>query len=350
MKWKFWQRETREADYTATLISALLGAAAEGAAAHTALGALEAAAGFYGTAAAAADVDGGRGVVTRQFRHLVLRDLVRRGNSVWLLEVQGGRLHVLPVRSWDVNGGPDPESWTYRLDVAGPSVQVTRVRPAAGVLHFVWSPDSVRPWAGVSPLAACPATAGLAAGIERQLSNEANAPTGYLLPVPQEPQGNAPDGRLATLTGLLKDLKGRAGLVETVAGGWNQGPDAKPQRDWKQSRFGMDPPAQLAELRTQLCATIYEACGLGALLSSTTDGTLARENYRRWAHACLKPRLELIGDELAAKLDAPVRFDLTDLWASDWLGRVNAVRNLARAEGMADRAAALADRLGLEAA
>ena len=42
---------------------------------------------------------------------------------------------LVPAGSWDVRGGWDPESWWYRLDLFGPSGNVSRLVPSASVVH-----------------------------------------------------------------------------------------------------------------------------------------------------------------------------------------------------------------------
>ena len=49
-----------------------------------------------------------------------LRNLLVRGESVHLIEVDRAGLRLVPVGSWDISGGALPESWMYRVDVFGP--------------------------------------------------------------------------------------------------------------------------------------------------------------------------------------------------------------------------------------
>ena len=86
-------------------------------------------------------------------RALIARDLIRRGESVHLIEVRrGGVVGLVPAGSWDVRGGWDPESWWYRLDLFGP----VRERVPVGSLRrrrctARYAVDPARPWWGVSP-------------------------------------------------------------------------------------------------------------------------------------------------------------------------------------------------------
>ena len=91
--------------------------------------AVEAAAGFYSRALAAAVVRGAGvagSALTPSVLALVARDLIRRGESIFLMEIEAGALVLRPAGSWDVRGGPRESSYWYRLDLFGPSGNETR--------------------------------------------------------------------------------------------------------------------------------------------------------------------------------------------------------------------------------
>ena len=55
-------------------------------------------------------------------------------------------LALIPASNWDVEGrGPDPATWRYRVYLNGPSGTTVAMRPAAGVVHAVYSVDPARP-------------------------------------------------------------------------------------------------------------------------------------------------------------------------------------------------------------
>ena len=94
--------------------------------------AVEAAAGFYSRALAAAVVRGAGvagSALTPSVLALVARDLIRRGESIFLMEIEAGALVLRPAGSWDVRGGPRESSYWYRLDLFGPSGNETRFVP-----------------------------------------------------------------------------------------------------------------------------------------------------------------------------------------------------------------------------
>ena len=123
MKWP-WKSEKRNDSYTDALVSLLQQGAGGGTgAAASATGALEAASGLVQRCFQAAEISGpahavqalGPGTLGQ-----IGRALIRQGEAVYFMDVQAGRLILLPAQSWDVFGAAHPDSWTYRLTLAGP--------------------------------------------------------------------------------------------------------------------------------------------------------------------------------------------------------------------------------------
>ena len=67
---------------------------------------------------------------------MVGRAIVRRGECIFLIDVDADGLRLTPATSWEVTGGPEPESWTYRLQLAGPSRTRNASRPPPGLSTF----------------------------------------------------------------------------------------------------------------------------------------------------------------------------------------------------------------------
>ena len=101
---------------------------------------------------------------------MIGRQLLMRGNSVWL--VDDGRV-TLPAAHWDISGGSDPALWRYRLDVPAPSETRTVTRAASDVLHVRIDPDVARPWVGVSPFTRCADTRAILCEVERKSERRA---------------------------------------------------------------------------------------------------------------------------------------------------------------------------------
>ena len=84
----------------------------------TATAALEACAGTVGRGFAASEVAGPdtlTSALTPGCLELVGRSLIRTGEVVFLIDTQAGKLRLIPAETHDVEGGPYPETWEYRL-------------------------------------------------------------------------------------------------------------------------------------------------------------------------------------------------------------------------------------------
>ena len=336
MRWP-WQPaplEVRESQpFTDAVVAALTTAAAGGVVGDpSGIAALEAAAGLYARAFAGASVSpagAAAAAVGPRVRALIARDLIRRGESVHLIDVVGGAVELLPCGSWDVRGGWRESEWFYRVDTFGPSGNATHFVPASRVVHVRYAVDPSRPWLGISPLGWARATGRLAANLERRLGEEAGSPVGSLLPIPQDGgDGDADDDPLAQLKLDLAAAEGRPILAETTSAGWGEGRASAPQADWKAQRFGANPPATLGPLRDAASMAVLDACGVPRALAESADGTAAREAWRRFVMGACEPVANLISEELARKLEAPVGFDFRTLWAHDLAGRASAFKAL----------------------
>ncbi len=151
-------------NYTAQ-ITAALETWAEAGLYGAALGAVETAASLYARAFASADVEPA-GVRTAGLTPATLasigRRLVERGESLHLVEVDGGRVLLAESSAWSVTGGPRPSTWRYQVTLGGPSVTSTGWYPRDQVAHCAWATSSAEPWRGLSPLTLAGTTGRLA--------------------------------------------------------------------------------------------------------------------------------------------------------------------------------------------
>ena len=116
--WRFWEKRS---GYTDTIINALI-QAAEGSARNAhATAALESAAGLYQAAFSAAKVEPEQEALGPSFLGEAARRLIRYGQAVYLIEVEDGKIRLRDVASWNIGGGPSEESWTYALEMTGPT-------------------------------------------------------------------------------------------------------------------------------------------------------------------------------------------------------------------------------------
>ena len=350
VKWPWEKTEKRESQpFTDAFTQALYSIA--GGVAITdpkSLGALEIAAGFWARAFASAKVTPENNItasLTPSKLALIGRELCRRGETVLKIHVSGGKVQLLPAGSWDIQGGPEKDSWTYRVDLFGASVHRTEFSPAAGLLHFRYATDPGVPWVGLSPLAYARDTGTMAASLEKRLGQELSGAVARVIPLPQgPPETEENKDTPAPYDYLKRDLataKGEAYFVETTSAGYGDGPSAAPRSDWKQMRIGADPPEALEKIRNAVSETVLACCGVPVELAEIGQGTAAREAWRRFLHATIDPLGRLVAEELSEKFEIPVSLNFDSLMASDISGRARAFQSLVNGGMDLTKAAAL---------
>ena len=345
LPWPFRRRsdpETRQSElpYTDALVSAFEGAAAASATSDT-TAALETAASAYGRAFAAARVSP-RGIrtdwITPGMLNLIGRQLIRRGELLVRLHVAGGMVRGAVAGSWYTHGRQhDRASWRYQLNEYGPSGSQTRWEPASAVAHLQYAYDPARPWWGLGPLHVAAAEGRLHGAVVKSLADEASGPRGYLLPVPQDGE----EENLDRLRTRIAGLAGGTAVVETTSAGWGEGQQAAPSADWKSQRLGFAAPDTLRNLRTDSARAVLSACGVPVELVAASEGTGQREAYRRYLFGSILPLARIVEGELSEKLETRVRFDFSELMASDLAGRARAFQSMVGAGMELEKAAAL---------
>lgn len=318
--WPF--RETRaDSSYTDALVTALLGQASGATPAiPTATGALEAAAGLVGRAFAAAEITNAgpaTGALSPAFMALVGRSLLRRGELVAKIEIRRARIILLPAAQHDIDGGPRPDSWVYRVNLAGPDrTETTQRVPAAGVLHVTYGTDPERPWRGLGPLGFAQLAGRLSAGTVTALGDEMKTPIAHFVPIPKDGQ----DPTLRTLRADIKSARGDALLVESQVQDWQRG--GAPTQAWGAARLGPNPPQALIQAHQRGAQEVLAACGISSALFEAADAAGAREAWRLALFSVIAPLGRMVRDELRTKLDAPdLRIEWSELRASDLQGR-----------------------------
>jgi len=241
-----------------------------------------------------------------------------------------GKLSLLPCSSWHFEGDADPESWTIRATVYGPSSSTTRHVPYSGVVFCGWGFTLGQPYTGVGPLSWAHTTARMQAETERSLADESAGPITNLLPVPQDGgDGDEATDPLAPFKADIRAARGKALLVETTATGYGEGPSAAPRQDWKPNRLGPNPPAAMGEVLGQSFFEVLAAAGVppGMFLAKASDGG-QREAYRRWCALVVQPLGRLLAAELSAKLETDVSLNFERLYAHDLAGRARAFQSM----------------------
>ena len=280
---------------------------------------------------AAADVEppGLAPTLSPQLRADLARRLLVRGEALYAIEVNLlGNVRLLPASAHDIAGGPDESTWSYYLELPGPTRPESRRLPARGVIHVRLGADPATPWKGRSPLENAGLTARVLARLEQRTGQESGARVGYLLPVPD----GTSDESITALKGDLKTLQGQVALVESSAAGHGQGRAAAPPADWRLQRFGPDVPEGNVNLRRQAGADVSAALGIPAALFVGADGATVREAYRQLLVATIQPLAQLISAELERKLETRVKFNFRRLAAADVAARARAYGTLIQAD------------------
>ena len=343
-----WQRPAVEhrASLTDEVITAILSAATGGGARPAlATAALEACATLYASALSSCAVSGPSSVtraLTADWRASVASSLIRSGQALYIIgadPVSG--LHLAPVSHWDVHGGPRPSSWSYRVELSGPSGTTWETHPAGGVLHLRWQVDPARPWSGISPLQRASDTATLAGWLDKRLGEEASGPVGSFLPIAKYDADADADldadgiNTADPLAALRRDIGGARGQVLAVESSMAaaDSPGSAPRKDFVVQRFGADPPRDLVELRQHVALDVGSACGVPrALLDASTSGQSMREGWRQFTATSVDGLCRRIEAQVLAQLGVEVSFDSAPLGGRDVLARSAAFRRLAGKE------------------
>ena len=145
--WPFNKPVEARASYTDSITNAILAQASSAAATAEGTAAIESASGLLSRGFASAEVSGADGLpITPGFLARVGRDLIWPGESVFLIDVDGGAVRLHPVANYEIAGSYDPSTWVYSVELAGPSRSARLVRPASAILHFRYSARYTSAW------------------------------------------------------------------------------------------------------------------------------------------------------------------------------------------------------------
>ena len=293
-----WQRlrgiEDRQesGSYTEALVQLLQSRAGGASALPGATAALEAASGFVSRAFASADVTTAdstmAGILDPHTLAMIGRALIRQGEYVAVIkmDMENSTPRLATAASWDVLGGEDPASWTYRVSLAGPGEQTAFENiPAAGVVHVRYSSDTTTPWRGDDP-------------------------------------------EIDLLKGDIKALGGGLAFVESQADQFGSGPTTNPSSGLQLRRLGADIPSGSIEAARLAFSEVVAACGLSVALWDDSTGTGRREGYRQALHSVIAPLGRIAAAELTAKLETAVEMDWRELRAGDISGRARALQSM----------------------
>ncbi|MDD9980192.1 MAG: phage portal protein [Gammaproteobacteria bacterium] len=302
----------------------LAGDRVRGAPAANGLAALEVCAGLTGRAFAAADVDGDMyGIVTPDILETIGRELEVRGESVFVIDMGAGGMPMLHrCGSWYLYGGLREPDWWYLCNEFGPSRHLDRYRPSASVLHFRRNVDPVRPWLGRAPWRIANLTAGTAARAESAASRESAILPTRIAPAPINNPEDRKDYARRLRRGGIVVAKSVLTNVAQMTGG------QEPSSRWEAQKLGPDLGAGQLELRSRSALDVMAAHGVPPALFDRSDGSAAREAYRRWTLGTLAPLGRLVALELSRKLDLRITIRFDALAGADLATRGRALRQL----------------------
>ena len=343
MKFPWSRNEVRAGTtFTDSFIAALT-AKADGAGliAATATAALESCAGLVGRGFASAKV-GGRDVLSAALTPDILemtgRALIRRGEVLFYVDSSGSRLLLLPATSYDIQGGPNPATWTYNLMLNGPSGNMTYTGLGAeSVIHVKYAVDPVEPWRGNAPLDVARQSGRLSSELVNALADESSTPTGQVM-------GLAVDGNDDTIVTLKADFKTAKGkLAFMQAGDW--GAAGGSFTDLVPKRFGAMPPEPLVELFKHSSAEVFSSCGFNPALFVAGDAASLRESWRLALFGVVSPLAIKFAAELSLKFDEEITLGFEEMKASDVQGRARAMQSMVGGGMEIERAVALSGLL-----
>ena len=345
MKWGRQQSEARS--YASMALEAqLLAASGDPTPSASASAALETAASLYARAFSAAEVNSP--AITPQVLSAIARSLIRRGESLHLIDVSSDGLRLRECGSWDVRGPADESAWSYRITMSGPSESPSRIVPGSQVVHCRYATAPQRPWKGVAPLTWANGTAKLHGALEDGMLSESSTPVITFLPL----QDVAPTELDSLRTNIeAARQKRRRGLVMPVvsATSGSTRSQQRPLSDWQPRPIGPRQNDGSVSLRDDTSISVLSACGIPPSLAiANSDGTAQRESFRRFLHSSVVPLAKLVEQELSTKLDAPVRLSFNELFAADLSGRARAFASMVTAGMALDKAAGLAGLLAVE--
>ena len=338
MSW--WRRQPEVRGFTETHLLDQFTRAVSGNVRQGALGGLQCAAGAVARAFAAAEVEGDGGLLDPATLYQMGFDLVRDGQSVWLLDASTGRLRLSRAATGsDVyQGAAARESWVYRLTLPGPSITTTVRASADQVIHLRQNSDPTCQWRGRSGLAVAESSGGLAATLVRGLTAEGEIPSLRIIPQPFGQSQTAADSiRGAVSTGL------RLALPETTASGGGAGRSSAPLTDWK--AYTIQPEYMAAGVLLHALALQETAgvCGLPAPMvpGSAAAGPAHREAFRQFVALTVQPLGRILEAEVSRVLERPVRLTHNQLASADVASRARAFKALVENDIDRDRALAL---------
>ena len=289
------------------------------------------------------------------FRQQLGRDLVRSGDSMFVIDVRAGDVALLPVSSWHWEDphDPHPGAWSVRATYYGPSSSVTRNLPADGVVFIRWGGSPGTPYVVTGPMSWAYTTAWLQSEVERSLADEASGPITNLIPVPDDvsDKETEDDDPFRDVKNDIRAARGAGGL-------------GRDHGERLGRRHGRGAASRLARRAagTETARVHDHVAGAGVQPGARGhghSGGAVRRCERRHHPQGGVPLLrqnpvqrmaDLAAAELSAKLETPVRFNLTELHAWDMQTRAVSFQRMVQSGMDLERAVVLSGLMAAEGA
>ena len=314
MNIKQWLGIEKRASYTDLLTEILVSRAAATSIVSAYSAAIETAKGTVARGFAAGEATGDEGLLTPYVLSLIGSDLIERGEAVFYLVEN----RLLRVSHYDILKGG-----RYQFDYTPwrrPSEESKTVNVTPRLILHVFSGNT-----GLNKLTGA---VDFLKRMESKLRDEANASVGQILPVPADPD----DDGLADLQTQIRNLQGKTFLAETTSDGFGLGKEQAPLGDWQQKRLGPMIPEGNVKAYEAIERTVLASSGVPIELVTESQGTAAREAWRRFLFGTLFPMSRYLITAMADLGNGyTVKLDFQNLQASDVVGRARSVGTLVQA-------------------
>ena len=332
-------RQEGDGDYTAAVLEEFRQqVSGENAIEAAATAAVEFALGLYSRAFMSATVTPAVPALSPEYLASLIRDAILRGNHLSAIYTGPEGFRLARASGYDIQGGPNPSTWRYSMELPGPTRtdRLTRIA-STSVVHVRVNAALSQPWRGVSPIVLAGITSKMLAKIEDKLSQGQNARTFSIIQYPQDGGGDD----LSKVQKRIRESKGRSLMQQAGSGGIRRTGQSGRQHDWKQVRFGPEVDGGSADLRSRVASDIVSALGIPSGLLSTEQGTVSREAYRQFLTSAILPLSELIKWEINNKLGLNITMDFHKLSAADVAAKARAYKALVDAQVDPEEAARL---------
>ena len=298
--WTIGKAETRQANYTDAITQALQSILEQKPARADALAVVESCVSLIADPLLVATTIGLP--LPSRMLYTAARDVLREGNSVWVIDTSTGVLQLHRAYKWDIRGtSPNPATWEYDLDINVPSGTMKGIYSAARVVHLRLASLPGADWIGQAPWQTAAISGQAMAEIERGIRDEGRTLNGRIWTLPD-------GGSQAQADAMARTIRLMAGggivVAETTAGGFGGGKAAAPKADWTPIPSGQQHTLGNQATRDSVEASIAAAYGVpSAYLNANATAPALREVKRLAYLNRTLPLTALMVAELREKID-----------------------------------------------